>query len=430
MKALRRKKKLWSVPRIKDPRFPGFTVRVTELVPGGPLYYVRTVAGKQRMASLGITRAALGSDGREQENRARALAFDLIAELAGKRSSSRPALLPPASHGLDKTPLSFRHLVDHAELRAWRNRTQSYRRESIATLRRIEAFFGPDKPVASLSRSDLEGFIEHERHNSPRPLRDGTIAAHLAILTIILNWAVEERLPDGRQLLEVNPLSRIRLKKLLTREEPRRPWATPERYQALRAAVGRTPPLTPGRQRKQERQRKPIPEVFGCVLDLAWLTGHRLSAILGLRWEDVDFDHTSHAPDGTIRWYAGCRNSNKRHEHVVQMNERARRALERWRALRPGIGSALIFPSRTNPLRPLEYSALKGWLRDAEGLAGLPHEPQGGWHMFRRGWATARKHLPLKDVAMAGGWTDTATLVTSYLHADPRTMLSVVAAGQ
>jgi hypothetical protein len=58
----------------------------------------------------------------------------------------------------------------------------------------------------------------------------------------------------------------------------------------------------------------------------------------------------------------------------------------------------------------------KGWLLRAESLAELPHMKQGGWHAFRRGWATSRKHLPLKDVAAAGGWTDTATLLTSYVH--------------
>jgi hypothetical protein len=45
---------------------------------------------------------------------------------------------------------------------------------------------------------------------------------------------------------------------------------------------------------------------------------------------------------------------------------------------------------------------------------------------YRRAWATARKHLPLKDVAEAGGWKTTDTLVRCYTQADEATMLAVV----
>jgi hypothetical protein len=31
------------------------------------------------------------------------------------------------------------------------------------------------------------------------------------------------------------------------------------------------------------------------------------------------------------------------------------------------------------------------------------HLEGGGWHPFRRGWATSRKYLPDVDVAAAGG---------------------------
>ena len=65
------------------------------------------------------------------------------------------------------------------------------------------------------------------------------------------------------------------------------------------------------------------------------------------------------------------------------------------------------------------------WLRKAEKLAEL--EPQDGslWHAYRRGWATARKHLPDVDVAASGGWSDTTSLKRAYQHADSDTMLSV-----
>ena len=49
-----------------------------------------------------------------------------------------------------------------------------------------------------------------------------------------------------------------------------------------------------------------------------------------------------------------------------------------------------------------------------------------GFHAYRRKWATERKHLPVKDVAEAGGWLDTRSLDRCYQHADEHTLLQVV----
>lgn len=56
----------------------------------------------------------------------------------------------------------------------------------------------------------------------------------------------------------------------------------------------------------------------------------------------------------------------------------------------------------------------------------LPKLVGGVFHPYRRLWATERKHLPLVDVATAGGWRDTQALRLSYQHADPATVLRVV----
>lgn len=45
--------------------------------------------------------------------------------------------------------------------------------------------------------------------------------------------------------------------------------------------------------------------------------------------------------------------------------------------------------------------------------------------MFRRVWATERKDLPLKDVAAAGGWRDTTTLLR-YQQPDEATLRRVI----
>lgn len=66
-------------------------------------------------------------------------------------------------------------------------------------------------------------------------------------------------------------------------------------------------------------------------------------------------------------------------------------------------------------------------LRLAEVAAELPRWAGGLWHPYRRAWATARKHLPLADVAQGGGWAPgSRTLTRSYQQPDDETLLAVM----
>jgi integrase len=93
------------------------------------------------------------------------------------------------------------------------------------------------------------------------------------------------------------------------------------------------------------------------------------------------------------------------------------------------VGAAYLFPCPTDPSRPVQYERVRTWLRAAEKLAGLPKQRGSSFHAYRRAWATARKHLPVTDVAAAGGWKSTATIQRCYQQPDEGTMLSVVPGG-
>jgi hypothetical protein len=89
-------------------------------------------------------------------------------------------------------------------------------------------------------------------------------------------------------------------------------------------------------------------------------------------------------------------------------------ALERNAA----IGEAPLFPAPRKPganwtrhhakdlLERAEAAARQAAIRrdDPEAAAALAPLDGSDFHAYRRAWATARKHLPLKDVAEAGGW--------------------------
>lgn len=419
MSKRRKKRTTWGVSRITDPRFPGLTLRVTELKTGGNLYLVQMVDGKQQMTSLKIKRADLGEGDGEQERQARVLALNAM-ESAAKGLARAPDEGSPAEPASGEV-LTLGMLADQYEAQGLHGRSAKYREEQPKKVRRVAEFLGVEKEARSLSRTDVERFSAYRRDEDK--VAQGTIASDLHALKIALNWAADHKLGNGEPLLPVNPLVRLRVSK---ERQPKRPVANPERYEAVKAVAHK------------------LPASFGLALDLAWETGHRIGAILALKWEHIITDPAlalaaarelkPRAPwtlelfaFGGIRWYAGRRSDNKVHEHVTPMTEAALAALAALEAsrARSDISPPLIFPSPKRPDRPLGYHVIKNWLKRAEKLAKVPHIKGGGFHAYRRGWATARKHLSDADVALLGGWEDTPTMRSSYQQPDTGSLLAV-----
>ena len=181
--------------------------------------------------------------------------------------------------------------------------------------------------------------------------------------------------------------------------DPKRPMMTEQRYQRLLEVA-------------DERLRP--------LLVLAMDTGHRISAILGLRWDDWQ---PAVGLRGQLRWRAA--NDKVGRTSEVPVNASVRDALEHLPRT-----SDYLFPSPVNPNAPVTRQRAAIWLRAAEERAELEHIPGGAWHMFRRLWATSRNGMSLKDVAYAGGWTDTATLLKVYQQPDEETLQQVVDGGR
>ena len=85
-----------------------------------------------------------------------------------------------------------------------------------------------------------------------------------------------------------------------------------------------------------------------------------------------------------------------------------------------------MFPSRDDRTKPITRHVADSWLRKAEKLAKLETQEGSLWHAYRRGWATARKHLSPIDTAHVGGWSKPATMQRVYQQATMRDMLEVV----
>ncbi|HUO58663.1 MAG TPA: tyrosine-type recombinase/integrase [bacterium] len=138
----------------------------------------------------------------------------------------------------------------------------------IQMVKRLKDYFG-NRPLRSLTPDVVEGFLTHRRkvgnqapgeRRTGMPLSNSTLNRDLGILKCIVNRAV------FNGLLEKNPIQRVRPFK----EESRDRTLTSEEYQSL---LGYCSPR------------------LSAIVQLAYWTGMRKGEILGLRWEQVDFQN-------------------------------------------------------------------------------------------------------------------------------------------
>ncbi|MGH7564876.1 MAG: tyrosine-type recombinase/integrase [Gemmatimonadota bacterium] len=392
------------------------TVTVSEREPGGPLY-IRAWDPKLRGGRGNWRRESLGHKDREAaKERAKQEAGNLLA--GSPEETIRTGRLTVKR-------LFALWLVDEP------GRKDAERLSKLWT-----RFLHPDKDVRKITPDEWRGFIRLRRSGEidarghrvddpekRRPVRDRTVEADLRAFAAVVSWAVRWRDREGRRLLYENPVLGLEIP---TEKNPRRPVATQGRYEALLAVADRVMyeaiMTETGEDGKRRRKRVQVPSCLPELLVLANETGRRLSAILGLTYEDVNPERRPTAPHGSITWRADL-DKKGREWPDVPMTAAARAAIDRVLRERPGIGPVPLFPSPKGRAQPLSRYLAGKWLLEAEKLAGLEHEPGGGWHSFRRKAATEMKHAPDVDVMQALGWTDLRSLKTAYQHADPETML-------
>lgn len=266
------------------------------------------------------------------------------------------------------------------------------------------------------------GAIQSPRHRTKEPgARVGTVRNELQLVKTMLRWATQHRV-DGRPLLERDPLVGVRLP---AEVNARRPVTTHARCEATLAhAVAADP-----------RGR------FACLLALARHTGRRINALVNLRASDVlrtrphieaalaavgqPSGAAAHWPHGALRFRAAY--DKRQTDAVVPMSAAARAAFDAYLRDRPRLGEGPVFPSTGDDATPAHKMLAAYWLRRAELRAGLPKLERGGFHPYRRLWASERRHLPAADVMAGGGWKSRAVMEQSYQHAEAATTYAVIA---
>jgi len=328
------------------------------------------------------------------------------------------ALLTGESHDPESSKLTLRELWERFRLEcpSFLDNKQRTRNGAEARAEVLIAFFGDDCDVRNLTARDqavytiqrMAGGIRCPEDRVTPKVRARSAEADVALLHSMLLWATTVRVPGGGRLLDHNPLAGV---KRIREINPKRPVATWERFQLTRNAIR---DLCAAAESEDERTRWVRIEL---ALVLAEATGRRLGSIRQLRWEDIDFQRQ------TIRWRAEA--DKKGREWVVPIPERLLEELRQFRR-RLGAVGGWLFAAEQNPDHPMDRHLFDKWLTVAEKAAKLPKLEGGLWHPYRRKWATERKAHSLKDVAAAGGWQDTETLLKCYQQPDNEALLAVM----
>lgn len=319
----------------------------------------------------------------------------------------------------------------------WKKLIGAETRASHVTLDVWESF------VPKRRSGELDAYGVTVRIKLRVPVGEQAVAHDGRFLRSVYYWGMRRRTKHGGTLVSFNPFaapapgvkSAFELPK---NPSPKRPISSDERFEKVRAAAEHvlmrarskdspTVVLVATKARRNYRtekirsqnvpmERSYLPE----LLDLHWETGHRRGAILDLRYHDLVWQSGAIT---AIRWRPV---KHDEQAETIPVSTRARDALERIIAARPGIGALPLFPAFEDRTVPMSAKTADEWLHEAEEIAQVGHLDGGRWHPYRRAWATKRKPYPDVDVAKAGGWKDLATMKRSYQQSDDLTLVAVI----
>lgn len=354
------------------------------------------------LPGVGVDRRALGTTDKDEAER---LGKDLLAALLRDEVVVRDAA----------SPLGNLWKRYKAECPAFLDNEPRTRREDSAHMAIVLAFFGSDSDARHFAEADVRSFVAKRMAGgimladgaTTNPVRARSAEVEVRLLKTVLRWATTVRVRGGERLLASNPLAGVRG---VREKNPKRPIASWERFQATREAMQRFDFMAKNESRHWIRME--------LALVLAESTGRRIGSIRQLRWEDFDFSA------GAVHWRADA--DKKRVDWTVPLPAALIEEIRRFRVRLGGGFGGLLFPSKADPTLPMAREVFQKALQQAEEHAALPKLDGSLWHAYRRKWASERKHLPAIDVAEAGGWKGTETLLSCYQQADRETMLAVM----
>ena len=367
----------------------GNRVRVYEIRPGSSIYMAEWDAANDKP-----TRRSLGHKDKDR-------AEEQAQKLAGERQRLGSAIATAR--------LTVGALLDQfVEAKGPMRKDQKQRNYDSTHNVLWGNVLGRDFYVDRISRREMDRFA-HERYkglidargnkNSGKGVARGSVLHDIRWLYTACEWATETTRQDSSYLLDINPLKRLirALARQWKEPTPKRPIASQDWYNKVAEVANQ------------------IDGYLENLLPVVGGTGRRIASVRHLKASDF-IPPDKESPFGSLKWRSQF--DKRGYEMQVPITQDVANALQRQLNAVGAIGEAWIFPNPRDPFKPITYRRTWLWLLQAEKLAGLEHQKRFGWHGLRRQWATARKHLPVADVAKVGGWKDHAVLQSIYQSSD------------
>jgi integrase len=326
--------------------------------------------------SEGWTYRSLRTTDREE---ARLLAEQFLVEF---ENLGTPALV-------ESEPLTLEQLwtLYQKEAPAYCSNTKRTQDQKQSAAKRLMAVFGTSKKVEHLTANDVARYVSMRRSGVGwpdgrvrRPVRANAVRHDLALLREMILWASRERRPEGGWLLRENPLRGVKLPR---EEDPLRPIATYDRFLKVREAAQKLAATAPQARGREQWLR------FELALVLAEATGRRIGAIRGLGWSNIQYDLP------TVRWRAEF--DKRSREGVIPITQALADEIRTFQLRLKAVGDGWLFPQKRRD-EPWPREVFGQLLDRAEEKAGVQKLKGGGWHAYRRKWATERKKLSVVDV--------------------------------
>lgn len=256
------------------------------------------------------------------------------------------------------------------------------------------------KKVAKLSRMDVQGWINHMTDSGLSPK---TVRNYYSTLRSIMNYAVD------MGLIEDTPCRNIRLPKKIKREAEY--YNADEVKKLLEATV----------------ELSPTELKFRAAVLVFLFGGIRKAELLGLNWEDVDFEeNTIHIHrerligrgigiyEDTPKTQKSARYIKLPAEVMAELRKLRTQQLERRISLGPKYGdSPAVFCNDTG--QPLYPQVLQRWFSAFTDSVGLPHL---GLHGLRHTHTSmlSSMNIDRKQISERLGHSELSTTMNIYTH--------------
>lgn len=267
------------------------------------------------------------------------------------------------------------------------------------TKRVAEHFKG--RTLQSITSIDVQKFLNYLRTDyrtkQGKPISDKTVRHSYCVLVLIFGFAFEQ------ELILKNPMEKVECPKLAKKKVNA---FTQEQAQVFLS------------------QLNDCPMDFRCMMYLLITTGLRRGELLGLQWQDIDFNgltieiqrNVTYSPDKGIIIDTPKTEDSAR---TVPMLPYVAALLREYKSVAPSGGAedALLFPGDKDALTPRSPSALTQRVKRFMRLHGLPDMSP---HDLRHSCATLllNNGADIKSVQEILGHTNASTTLNFYVRSD------------